>query len=99
MLDFASFNEALGRMEALGVQQMKDTPFAERLFEVFDSNKDHWIDKKEFLSGLGLLCKGTDEQKLSLTFSLYDVNDDGGISMCPCSLAYAELPLPAIALH
>lgn len=47
---------------------MDDTPFAERMFELLDLNKDGTVDLQEFISGLSFLCKGTVEEKLARAY-------------------------------
>ena len=67
----AEFQQALG---------LKNSAFADRIFRVFDLNKDEVINFKEFVSGLSVFCsKGTVEEKLSLSFRLYDGDEDGYI--------------------
>lgn len=52
----------------------------ERLFAVFDRNKDGYIDQTEFLSGLATVVHGSKEEKINFIFEMYDLNNDGGIS-------------------
>lgn len=58
VIDLAEFQQALG---------LKNSAFAERLFAVFDKNKDAVINFREFVSGLSVFCaKGTLDEKLQV---------------------------------
>ncbi|KAI9216101.1 hypothetical protein BC828DRAFT_394235 [Blastocladiella britannica] len=54
--------------------------FLERLFDAFDSNGDHRIDFHEFVEGLSVFSRGTPEEKLALSFKLYDIDRDGYVT-------------------
>jgi serine/threonine-protein phosphatase 2B regulatory subunit len=59
---------------------LKNSAFAERLFSVFDINKDSAINFREFVCGLSVFCsKGTLDEKLQLSFRIYDRDEDGFI--------------------
>jgi len=71
VIDIAEFQQALG---------LKNSAFAERIFRVFDINKDEVINFREFVCGLSVFCsKGTVDEKLQLSFKLYDRDEDGYI--------------------
>eukprot|EP01100_Stratorugosa_tubuloviscum_P002158 TRINITY_DN1490_c6_g1_i1.p1 TRINITY_DN1490_c6_g1~~TRINITY_DN1490_c6_g1_i1.p1 ORF type:complete len:253 (+),score=101.82 TRINITY_DN1490_c6_g1_i1:31-759(+) len=80
VLERAKWDEVLSRLESFGVQKLKDTALGDRLFGEFDINKDGTIDCREFLCGVSLLCKGSAEDKLRLTFQAYDLDNSGTIS-------------------
>ena len=50
---------------------------AEQVFRLFDENRDGKIDFREVVIGLGIGSRGTIDEKMSLMFSLYDINGDG----------------------
>ncbi|EEY68199.1 uncharacterized protein PITG_04603 [Phytophthora infestans T30-4] len=52
-----------------------------RLFVIFDENLDGTVDFCELTSGLSVLCGGSREEKVRAAFSLYDLNQDGFISL------------------
>ena len=37
---------------------------SQRFFQLFDTNRDGFVDLKEFVCGMSLLCKGTSEHKI-----------------------------------
>ncbi|RHY27525.1 hypothetical protein DYB32_010802, partial [Aphanomyces invadans] len=55
--------------------------FLRRLFDLFDSNQDGWVDFSELSAGLSILCAGSKEDKVHAAFTLFDFNGDGSISL------------------
>ncbi|KAJ3108038.1 Calcineurin subunit B type 1 [Phlyctochytrium bullatum] len=53
--------------------------FLERLFDAFDLDGNKQIDFHEFIQGLSTFMKGTPEEKLELSFRLYDIDKSGSI--------------------
>jgi len=74
------FKQCLIKLEPHGFKPPKDTPFGDRLFELLDVNNDGVVDLSEFICGLSILCKGTPEEKLKLSFKAYDLDGNGFIS-------------------
>ncbi|OZJ04738.1 hypothetical protein BZG36_01803 [Bifiguratus adelaidae] len=58
----------------------EDNPFLERLYAAFDVDNNHAVDFNEFVDGLSVFMKGTSDEKLELSFKLYDLDHDGFIS-------------------
>jgi len=79
-VDRETFAVCLEKLEAHGFRNPNDTPFADRLFELLDTNGDGVVDLNEFICGLSMLCKGTPEEKLALSFKAYDLDGNGSIS-------------------
>ncbi|KAG6622002.1 uncharacterized protein IUM83_07410 [Phytophthora cinnamomi] len=52
-----------------------------RLFVIFDEDHNGSVDFCELCSGLSVLCGGSREEKVRAAFSLYDLNQDGFISL------------------
>jgi len=52
-----------------------------RLFDIFDTSKDGFVDHSELACGLSVLCGGAFEEKVETAFQMYDLNGDGFISM------------------
>ena len=70
-LDLEEFTKqltALGKISPL---------LAKRLFAVFDKDSSGSIDWQEFLGGLSACCEGSVTDKMTLCFSLYDLDEDG----------------------
>ncbi|KAH7829458.1 putative calcineurin B [Monocercomonoides exilis] len=54
--------------------------FADRIFLVFDRNRDGYLDFGEFLLGLSTFSnRGTIDEKLRFSFKIYDFDGDGTI--------------------
>lgn len=62
-----------------GACSAESTPYSERLFVLLDLNHDGMLDLREFVAGLALLCKGTLEDKLDLSFRLFDIDANGSV--------------------
>jgi len=56
------------------------TEFSTFVFDVFDHDKNGSIDFKEFMCALSVASRGKTDEKLSWSFRLYDINNDGFIS-------------------
>lgn len=67
----------------------------ERLFAVFDKNKDGEIDWQEFIGGIRLYLNGDIKEKIKLLFKMYDLGDDGYISEKELSTMLRSLITPA----
>lgn len=63
-LDKETFKKGLNKLEACGLKNIENTPFADRLFHLLDVNGDGTVDLSEFVCGLSMLCKGSVEEKL-----------------------------------
>jgi len=79
-VDKETFQKGLVKLEEVGLKNVAGTPIGERLFQLLDVNGDGVVDLGEFVGGLSLLCKGTPEEKLELSFKAYDLDGNGSIS-------------------
>ena len=51
--------------------------WGERLFQKFDVKGRGRVDFTDFMQGLSICVRGTEEQRLRYLFSLYDLKEDG----------------------
>jgi len=87
-LDKEQFRNGLGKLEKCGLKNLDDSPFVERLFTLLDTNGDGTVDLQEFVTGLSMLCKGSVEEKLALSFKAYDLDGNGFISKDELALMF-----------
>lgn len=52
----------------------------DRIFCFFDQRNDGVIHEDEWIIGLSVLLKGTQEERIKYTFTIYDLNNDGFIT-------------------
>lgn len=72
VIDKNEFKIALG---------FKNSLYIDRMFALFDGNGDGNINFEEFIKGLSVLStKGTQAEKLKISFNIYDFDNDGKIS-------------------
>jgi len=73
-LDKKKFQEA---MVKAGHKIYEDSTILDSFWEALDVNHDQAVDKKELITGLTVLTSGSLEDKLKLSFSIFDLNKDG----------------------
>ena len=69
---YTKFKEVLTEF---GIDWQSDV-LLRRLFEAFDRSRSGSVDFREFVLGLSIASKGTPNEKLDLSFKVYDI--DGG---------------------
>jgi len=75
------FVAATKELEAYGVpKRLAESEFCDKMFHNFDSNGDGKLSLQEFASAIGVLGKGTKDQKIKFAFELYDTDRSGAIS-------------------
>lgn len=52
----------------------------DRIFCFFDQRNDGVIHEDEWVIGLSVFLKGTQEERIKYTFTIYDLNNDGFIT-------------------
>lgn len=66
-------------MDALGLT--KNSLFIDRMFDLFDHDKNGQVDFREFITGLSVLSeRGSLDEKLEFSFRIYDMDGDGCIT-------------------
>ncbi|EPZ35459.1 EF-hand [Rozella allomycis CSF55] len=55
-------------------------PFADHVFRLLDVNRNGRIEYVEFIKALSTLSRGTLDEKIEMSFRLYDVDGDGYVS-------------------
>ncbi|XP_044522725.1 guanylyl cyclase-activating protein 3 [Gracilinanus agilis] len=65
----------------LGLQGLNQraNQYVDQLFNIFDKNKDGFIDFLEFIAAVNLVIQGKMHQKLKWYFKLYDADGNGSI--------------------
>jgi len=53
--------------------------FCEHIFRTFDTDRNGYIDFKEFVMAINITHSGSPEEKLKWTFHMYDVDGNGSI--------------------
>jgi Ca2+-binding EF-hand superfamily protein len=66
---------------------------SERLFAVFDQNKNGFIDLPEFLEGMNMIFADSHEKMMKFIFNLYDFDKDGLICKEDVRVVLSYIPL------
>ena len=66
---------------------------SEKLFTVFDEDKDGFLNSKEFILGMNKLYNGSYQDTIKLIFDLLDFNHDGFIEKDDAKMILRLLPL------
>ncbi|MDP2436447.1 MAG: malic enzyme-like NAD(P)-binding protein, partial [archaeon] len=74
-LDLERFTEAL---RTLGVDDEQEI---QRLFYMFDEDKNGAVDFREFAVNLSILMRGSDDQRIAFVFKVLDEDEDGKINL------------------
>ncbi|KAI9003883.1 hypothetical protein DFJ74DRAFT_693950 [Hyaloraphidium curvatum] len=73
------FREAL-RSHLTAYPSHAQRVFLERLFDAFDDDGNQAVDFREFCAGLSVFMKGNSQEKLEMSFKMYDVDRDGKVT-------------------
>ena len=65
--------------EALSMRP--ESTFVQQMFSLIDKDNNGYISFREFLDVMIIFSKGTAEQKIKLMFDMYDVNQNGRLSI------------------
>ena len=95
--DLADRNETSrkkGIMKIIFLDYLKLPMFiSEKLFTVFDEDKDGFLNSKEFILGMNKLYNGSYQDTIKLIFDLLDFNHDGFIEKDDAKMILSLLPL------
>ncbi len=70
----------------------------ERLFHVYDTKHTGVIDFEEFITGLSISMKGTFDEKVSLLFKLYDIDNHENVSKDELRTMLNQIPGGALQM-
>ncbi|NXH10085.1 GUC1C protein, partial [Bucco capensis] len=73
-----SLHEFKKLLDLQGLDPQGDA-YIKRVFDIFDLNKDGFIDFLEFIAAINLVIRGKIDQKLKWYFKLYDADGNGCI--------------------
>ncbi|NWR49471.1 EFCB1 protein, partial [Regulus satrapa] len=76
----AGFDRTVFRDTLHSAFGMTDDVVLDRVFSTFDRDNKGCITVAEWVEGLGVLLRGTLEEKMKYCFAVYDLNGDGYIS-------------------
>lgn len=65
----------------------------ERIFKLFDTDKDGFLGKTEFLNGFNKLFACSFEENLKLVYELFDFDSDGKVSKEDIRTLLSHVPL------
>ena len=95
--DLADRNEAnrkKGIMKIVFFDYLKLPMFiSEKVFTVFDEDKDGFLSSKEFILGMNRLYNGSYQDTIKLIFDILDFNHDGFIEKDDAKMILSLLPL------
>jgi Ca2+-binding EF-hand superfamily protein len=77
----AAFKEAFTPILHGVSDAQKADAILSRMFDIFDTARDGYVNLSELSCGLSVLCGGAFEEKVETAFQMYDMNGDGFISM------------------
>ena len=87
-------NKKKGIMKMIFLDYLKLPIFiSEKVFTVFDTDKDGFLNLKEFIFGMNNLYNGTFDDSVKLIFDLLDFNHDGLIEKDDVVLMLSLLPV------
>ena len=70
----------------------------ERLFNIFDKDKDNYVKEEEFIETVCLLFDPSFDKKLTLVFELFDFDRDGFVTKEDISIVLSHAPIDDIVI-
>ena len=94
LADRSEENRKKGIMKIIFFDYLKLPMFiSEKVFKVFDEDKDGFLSSKEFIFGMSKLYNGSYEESIKLIFDILDFNYDGFIEKDDAKMILSLLPL------
>jgi Ca2+-binding EF-hand superfamily protein len=75
-LNRQQFRDAIG---ILGT--FRDSVIPDRLFDAFDLDRDGMIDASEYVAGMSVMTRGSDAEKLALSWRMADLDNSGSVTV------------------
>ena len=91
-----TFNEIAGEDKLIDRKEfhrgldINDQRISDRLFDIFDSDGNGYIDSFEFMSAMEALINGSEEDKIRFAFDIHDVDANGIIDKSELRLLMEE---------
>jgi len=94
LADRDATNRKKGIMKIIFFDYLKLPMFiSQKLFDVFDEDKDGFLNSKEFILGMNKLYNGSYQDTIKLIFDILDFNHDGYIEKDDAKMILSLLPL------
>lgn len=77
--EIAGEDNLIDRKELKQGLDIRDEGISNRLFDLFDSDHNGFIDSSEFVSGIEAIIHGSEEDKIRFAFDIHDVDASGYI--------------------
>lgn len=78
--DIADTDQRLDQEGLKAALEIKNDFFAQRIFAIFDEEKQGYLSKRAFIAAADQLIHGSDDEKLWFAFRLHDADGDGALS-------------------
>ncbi len=75
--EIAGADKLIDRKEFHKGLDINDQGISDRLFDIFDSDGNGYIDSFEFMSAMEALINGSEEDKIRFAFDIHDVDANG----------------------
>ena len=77
--DIAGADDQIDKIEFTNAIYGIDSKVANNIFDIFDLNKDGFLDRNEFIDGIKMLLNGDEEDLINFAFKIHDTNKSGFI--------------------
>ena len=77
--DIAGVDNQIDKIEFINAITGINSEVASNIFDIFDLNKNGFLDKNEFMDGIKMLLNGDEEDLIDFAFKIHDTNKSGFI--------------------